>query len=163
MYSDVKGGSRYGDQVGCQWLLPPLSVAPSRSDTGGPVYATFLEGTDVFEHEPIKGVDLNVLQSRNEVHLKSVLLCKLECSMWRKWSLLYIDVQKVNMSIGESPGDAQERRWVVYPRDRWARSGIPDLTSGEPGLGVPGVRESPACTYNCILWNTRLTRDFDFD
>ena len=49
LYGDVKDGSRYGDLVGCQWLLPPLSVAPSRSDTGEPVDATFLEATDVFE------------------------------------------------------------------------------------------------------------------
>ena len=47
MYSDVKGGSRHSYLVGCQWLLPPLSVAPSRSDTGAPVYATFLKRVDV--------------------------------------------------------------------------------------------------------------------
>ena len=47
----------------------------------------------------------------------------------------------------------QEWRGVVYPRDKWVISilGIPDLTRGEPDLGVPGVRESPACLYNCIL------------
>ena len=49
MYSDIEGGSRYGDLVCCQWLLPPLSVAPSRSDTGEPVYAAFLEETGVLE------------------------------------------------------------------------------------------------------------------
>ena len=81
MYSDVKGGSRYGYLVGYQWLLPPLSVAPSRSDTGGPVYAAFLEGTDVFEHEPIKGVDLSVLYNPTEVYVGSVFQCELECSM----------------------------------------------------------------------------------
>ena len=69
MYSDVKGGSRYG----CQW-----SVAPSRSDTGGPVYAAFLEGTDVFEHEPIKGVDLSVLYNPTEVYVGYVFQCELE-------------------------------------------------------------------------------------
>ena len=42
MYGDVRGGSRYGDIVGCQWLLPPLSVT---------VYAKFLNETDVFRHE----------------------------------------------------------------------------------------------------------------
>ena len=45
----------------------------------------------------------------------------------------------------------QELCGVMYPRDKWASSGIPDLTSGEPCLGVPTVRESPDCTYNCIL------------
>ena len=73
MYGDVKGGSRCGYLVDCQWLLPPLSVAPSRSDTGEQVYATFLEGTDVHEHEPIKGVDLSVLYILTEVYMKSVL------------------------------------------------------------------------------------------
>ena len=33
---------------------------------------------------------------------------------------------------GES-GCAQEWRGVVYPRDKWVISGIPDLTRGEPG------------------------------
>ena len=38
-------------------------MAASRGDTGQLVYATFLEKTDVFEHEPIKGVDLSVLHN----------------------------------------------------------------------------------------------------
>ena len=36
------------------------------------VYATFLEGTDVHEQEPIKGVDLSVLYILTEVYMKSV-------------------------------------------------------------------------------------------
>ena len=48
-------------------------------------------------------------------------------------------------------GGAQERRRVVYPRDNWAISEIPDLTRGEPGWGVLGGRESPAWIYNCVL------------
>ena len=56
------------------------------------------------------------------------------------------------MPIGESLDvHCEEWRGVVYPRDKWVISGIPDLTRGEPGLGVPGVRESPACLHNCIL------------
>ena len=42
MSSDIKRGSGYGYLVGCLWLLPPLSVAPSRSDT-----SAFLKGADV--------------------------------------------------------------------------------------------------------------------
>ena len=41
----------------------PLPEAASRGDTGQLVYATFLEETDVFEQEPIKGVDLSVLHN----------------------------------------------------------------------------------------------------
>ena len=48
MYGDVKGGIQYGELAGCQWLLPPLSVAPSRSDTGESVWSAFLKETDVF-------------------------------------------------------------------------------------------------------------------
>ena len=59
-------------------------MAASRSDTRGPVYAVFLKGTDVFEHEPIKGVDLSVLYNPAEVYVKSMYYCELECSMWRK-------------------------------------------------------------------------------
>ena len=72
MYGDVKGGNRCGYLVGCHWLLPPLLVAPYRSDTGEPVDATFLEGTDVHEHELIKGVDLSELYILTEVYMKSV-------------------------------------------------------------------------------------------
>ena len=46
----------------------------------------------MFEHEPIKGVDLSVLHNLTEVYLG-----------------------------------------LVYPRDKWVISGIPDLTRGEPG------------------------------
>ena len=48
-------------------------VTASRSDTGGPVYAALLEETDVFEHEPIKGVDFDVLNNLTGVYLGSVL------------------------------------------------------------------------------------------
>ena len=54
MYGDVKGGSRYDDIAGCQWLLPPLLVAPSRSDMAGPVGAQFLPKIDVFSIYSIK-------------------------------------------------------------------------------------------------------------
>ena len=47
--------------VGCYEWFPLLPVAASRSDTGSLVYAMFLEETDVYEHELIKGVDLSVL------------------------------------------------------------------------------------------------------
>ena len=47
-------------------------MAASRSDTGRSVYAAFLMGTDVFKHEPIKGVDLSVLYNPTEVYVKSV-------------------------------------------------------------------------------------------
>ena len=40
---------------------------------------------------------------------------------------------------------------LVYPREKWAISGIPDLITGDPSLGVLGVRESPAWIYNCVL------------
>ena len=48
-------------------------------------------------------------------------------------------------------GGAQERRELVYPKEKWAISGIPDLTRGELGWGVLGVRKSPAWIYNCDL------------
>ena len=48
-------------------------------------------------------------------------------------------------------GGAQERRGVVYLRDNWAISEIPDLTRGEPVWGVLGFRERPAWIYNCVL------------
>ena len=47
-------------------------MAACRSDTGSLVYATFLEETDVHEHEPIKGVDLSVLYILTKVYMKSV-------------------------------------------------------------------------------------------
>ena len=53
-------------------------MAASRGDTGHLVYATFLEKTDVFEHEPIKGVDLSVLHNLTEVYLGFVFWCELE-------------------------------------------------------------------------------------
>ena len=57
-------------------------MAASRGDTGQLVYATLLEKTDVFEHEPIKGVDLSVLHNLTEVYLGFVFWCEL--GMWRK-------------------------------------------------------------------------------
>ena len=47
MCSDIKRGNGYGYIVGCLGLLPPLSVAPPRSDTSESVYAAFLKGADV--------------------------------------------------------------------------------------------------------------------
>ena len=44
---------------------------------GQAVYAKFLKGTDVLEHEPIKCVDHGVLHNLTEVYLESVFLCKL--------------------------------------------------------------------------------------
>ena len=44
-------------------MILPLPVATSRGDTGQLVYATLFEKMDVFEHEPIKGVDLSVLHN----------------------------------------------------------------------------------------------------
>ena len=41
------------------------------------INATFLEKTDVFEHEPIKGVDLSVLHNLTEVYLGFVFWCEL--------------------------------------------------------------------------------------
>ena len=41
------------------------------------VYAKFLKGTDVFEHDPIKCVDIGVLHILTKVYLESVFLCKL--------------------------------------------------------------------------------------
>ena len=58
--------------VGCYGWFPSLPVAASRSDRGSSVYAAFLLGTDVFEHEPIKGVDLSVLYNPTDVYVKSV-------------------------------------------------------------------------------------------
>ena len=52
-------------------------MAASRGDTGQLVYATLLEKTDVFEHEPIKGVDLSVLHNPTEVYLGFVFWCEL--------------------------------------------------------------------------------------
>ena len=54
-------------------------MAASRGDTGQLVatYATFLEKTDVFEHEPIQGVDLSVLHNLTEVYLGFVSWCEL--------------------------------------------------------------------------------------
>ena len=52
-------------------------MAASRGDTGQLVYAKFLEKTDVFEHEPIKGVDLSVLHNLTEVYLGFVFWCEL--------------------------------------------------------------------------------------
>ena len=48
-------------------------------------------------------------------------------------------------------GGAQERRKLVYPKEKWDISGIPDLTRGEFGWRVLGVRKSPAWTHNCDL------------
>ena len=55
--------------MGCYECFPPLPVAASRGDTGQLVYASFLEETDMFEHEPIKGVDIRVLHNITEVYL----------------------------------------------------------------------------------------------
>ena len=44
-------------------------MAASRVDTGQLVYATYLEKTDVFEHEPIKDVDLSVLHNQTEEYV----------------------------------------------------------------------------------------------
>ena len=52
-------------------------MGASRGDTGQLVYATLLEKTDVFEHEPIKGVDLSVLHNPTEVYLGFVFWCEL--------------------------------------------------------------------------------------
>ena len=51
---------------------PPVVTRGSQA-----VYAKFLKGADVFEHEPIKCVDLGVLHNLTEVYLESVFLCKL--------------------------------------------------------------------------------------
>ena len=48
-------------------------------------------------------------------------------------------------------GGAQERRELVSPMEKWAISGVPDLTRGEFGWGVLGVRKSPAWIHNCDL------------
>ena len=56
-------------------------MAASRGDTGQLVYATFLEKTDVFEHEPIKA-DFSVLNNLTEVYLGFVFWCEL--GKWRK-------------------------------------------------------------------------------
>ena len=61
-------------------------MAVSRGDTGQLVYATFLEKTDVFEHEPIKGVDLSVLHNLIEVYLGFVFWCA-PCGE----SIVYVD------------------------------------------------------------------------
>ena len=65
-------------------------MAASRGDTGHLVYATFLEKTDVFEHEPIKGVDLSVLHNITEVYLGFVFWCELEM----------LQVEKVKCIVG---------------------------------------------------------------
>ena len=44
------------------------------------------------------------------------------------------------MYISESSEVRGERRGVVDLREKWAISGIPDLTGGEPGWGVLGIR-----------------------
>ena len=41
------------------------------------VYATFLEEMDVFEYEPIKGVDIRVLHTLTEVYLGFGFWCEL--------------------------------------------------------------------------------------
>ena len=122
-----------GCLVGCYEWFPPLPVAASRGDTGQLVYATFLEKRDVFEHEPIKGVDLSVLHNLTEVYLGFVFWCELGMLHVEKVKCI-VDwfTESYNAYRGES-GCAQERRGVVYQTDKWAISGIPDLTRGEPG------------------------------
>ena len=45
-------------------------------------------------------------------------------------------------------GGAQERRKLVYPKEKWVISGEPGLTRGEFGWGV---RNSPAWIHSCDL------------
>ena len=75
MYGDVKGGGRYGDLAGCQWLLPPLSVAPSSSDTAEPVFSAFLKETDVFGMCSQKRVLLIFVKSPNQSLLRFIFTC----------------------------------------------------------------------------------------
>ena len=49
-------------------------MAAFRGDTGQLVYATFLEKTDGFEHEPIKGVDLSVLHKSGSLGESGVFI-----------------------------------------------------------------------------------------
>ena len=59
-------------------------MAASRGHKGQLVYATLLEKTDVFEHEPIKGVDLSVLHNLAEVYLGFVFWCELGMLQMKK-------------------------------------------------------------------------------
>ena len=55
------------------------------------------------------------------------------------------------MPIGESLDvrkSGEEWRGVVYPRDKWVISEIPDLTSGEPGR----VRRVYITVF-CLVWD----------
>ena len=59
-------------------------------------------------------------------------------------------------------GAAQERHNLVYPREKWDISEVPDLSPvGESGWGAHGVRKSPAWIYNGdLICVTRLTPDW---
>ena len=48
-------------------------------------------------------------------------------------------------------GDAQERRSLVYPREKWDLSEETDLIGGESGWEAHGVQKSPAWTHSSYL------------